>query len=552
MFETILEILGIKAPKFDPETLSRTASALVSLALTCIVFAIVWLAFASRSTRGLMLWLAPTAFAFLAAVFMLMAGMNSLRGDAAAIRKDAAAIKKSAAAIRKHIQPVDPGFHMGCRVGRRRLECGILKVAPQDPHLISAGLPVSQAEFTLWTDRELEAQLSGGALFSHATLGRFQQATLYNELIVSVNKLLMSAYRKSVHIKSIGIAVPGGVYPDLGHFDGLVEGTPFHADEDITGKVAERLVQEVDLDVLKEVLGTSDPEAMRAMINLDNDARCATRWHLVANPTWQNMACVFAGSGLGSGLVFGQEVFYGNRFRAGEIGHVNLNPGSLLLLDGNGDKALQPRHCSCAKEGYHFESLVGIGGLGHLAEVINKDHLGQICNAYMADPGQRKQIEAEKIDADDAKGMITLRALAYVGLQDRVFDSHRMPMNEKFLNLILHDGIINEYLAQVAMTYARLFGTGIAALLAALDIEHVVLCGTIPEFLHNNLRFTTEVQKSLDDNIPGEPRGAVSVHYRDMRHTGWRGAALLSNDPGYRRRRFPQSLSPREPKSSAV
>jgi predicted NBD/HSP70 family sugar kinase len=287
---------------------------------------------------------------------------------------------------------------------------------------------------------------------------------------------------------------------------------------------------------------------MQALIHLDNDARCATRWHLVENPTWQNMACVFAGSGVGAGLVFGQEVFYGNRFRAGEIGHVNLNPGSLFLLDRTGDKALQPRRCSCGKEGYHFESLAGIGGLGHLAEVIDKDHLDQICSAYMADPDQRKQIEAEAIDDDDARGMITLRALAYVELPDPVFAPYRRP-NEEFLNLIQHDRLINDYLARVAMTYARLFGTGIAALLAALDIEHVVLCGTIPEFLHYNLRFTTEVQQSLDENIPGEPRGAVLVHYGEMRHSGWRGAALLSNDPGYRRRRFPQSLSPGEPKS---
>lgn len=540
MFETTLEILGLKAPKFDPDKLSRAASALVSLALACIVFAIAWLAVASRSTHGLMLWLAPSAFAFLAVIFMLMAGITSIRGDAAAIKKDAADIKKDAAALRKRIQPVDPGFHMGCRVGRRRLECGILKVTPQDPHLIAEGLPVSQAEFSLWADRELAAQLSEGALFSQASLGRFHQATLYSELTLSMKKLFMSAHRKSVRINSIGIAVPGGVYPDVGRFDGLVEGAPFHPDEDITGKVAERLVQEVDADVLQEVLGASDPEAMRARIHLDNDARCATRWQLVGNPTWQNMACIFAGSGLGSGLAFGQEVFYGNRFRAGEIGHVNLNPGSLFLLDRNGDKALQPRHCSCAKEGYHFESLVSIGGLGHLAEVIDKDHFKQIYNTYMTDPGQRKQIEAEKVDDDDAKGMITLRALAYVGLPDPLFAPYQEP-NTEFLKLIHHDRVINDYLAHVAITYARLFGTGIAALLAALDIEHVVLCGTIPEFLHYNLRFTTEVQKSLDDNIPGEPRGTVSVHYTDMRHSGWRGAALLSNDPGYRRRRFPQA-----------
>ena len=416
---------GFEPPKLNPKK-SPTASILTSLAFACSSIAIAWLAATGSSTHGPMLWVAPAAFALLAIMFMLMAGMTSLRKSAAAIDEKAAAINAKAAAInenavaiRERMQPTDPGFHMGCRVGRRRLECGILKVASKG-RLVPESVPLSQAEVSLWADDKLEAQLSEGALFSHASLGSFQQqANLYSELIAPMKKLFISARQKNVTINSIGIAVPGGVYPDSGHFDGLVVGSPFHPGEDITGEVARRLVQQVDADVLREVLQTSDPKAMRALIHLDNDARCATRWHLVENPTWQNMACVFAGSGVGSGLVFGQEVFYGNRFRAGEIGHVNLNPGSLFLLDRTGDKALQPRHCSCGKDGYHFESLAGIGGLGHLAEVIDKDHFNQLYDTYRADPGQRKQIDAEAIDTDDAKGLIILRALAYAGSRIR-------------------------------------------------------------------------------------------------------------------------------------
>jgi predicted NBD/HSP70 family sugar kinase len=426
---------------------------------------------------------------------------------------------------------------MGCRVGRRRLECGILEVMPQTDNLIPEGLRLREAEVNLWADDQIKAQLSKGALFSHASLGRFQQDDLYSELIKCMNELFRSAHRKSKHIASIGIAVPGGVYPDQGHFDGLVVGGPFNPGEDITGEVARRLVQQVDHDVLTDVLGTRDPKAMRDLIHLDNDARCATRWYLVENPTWQNMACVFAGTGVGSGLVFGHEVFYGNRFRAGEIGHVNLNPGSLFLLDRTGDRALQPRHCSCGIEGYHFESLAGIGGLGHLAEVINGKNLAELYNTYMADPDRRKQIEAETLGDDDAKGMITLRALAYVGQPNPVFAPYIKP-NEAFLKLI-HNRLINDYLENVSTTYARLFGAGIAALLAALDLEHVVLCGTIPEFLHYHPRFIKDVEHSLSENIPGEPTANVPIHHGEMRHSSWRGAALLSNDLGYMRRRFP-------------
>lgn len=545
MFEGLL-----KEQKDAFKELSRTARALTGLALLCGFFAIAWLAVTGPSTCGPMLWVAPTAFAFLAAMLTLMAALTSLRENAAAMRKDAAAMRDNAAVIKeitKQIQPVHAGFHMGCRIGRRRLECGILEVMPQNTRPTLDGLPLSQDEVRPWTDSEIKGQLSEGALFSHASIGRFHQANLYIELIASMGKLFTSAHQKNVRINSIGIAVPGGVYPDLGRFDGLVEGGPFQSGEDITRKVATRLVREVGADVLNEVLGTSNPEAMRAQIHLDNDARCATRWLLVENPTWQNMACVFAGSGVGSGLAFGREVFYGKRFRAGEIGHVNLNPGSLFLLDGPEGNVLQPRHCSCGKVGYHFESLASIGGLGHLAQVIDKSNLTQICSTYMADPDRRKQIEAEAIDNDDANGRVALRALAYVAQPNPVFGPDPDIEPGVAFRRFIQSEPISDYLARLATTYARLFGTGIAALLAALDVEHIALCGTIPELLYNNLIFTTEVQKSLDDNIPGLPKGSDLIHYEEMPHCGWRGAALLSSDPGYRRRRFPQSMSPEEP-----
>jgi predicted NBD/HSP70 family sugar kinase len=552
--------------KKDFKKLPPTARALTALALICVTFAITWISATGPYMRGTMLWVPPTAFAFLAVMFMLTAAVLSLGNKVEVIGKhaevigkhaetigedaetigehaetigeDVEVIESTAAAIARQIEPAPPGIHMGCRIGRRRLECGILEVTPQNNRLPSEGLPLSQAEVTHWAGGEIRGQLSNGALLSHASHGRFQQADLYSELAAAMGKLFTRAHQKNVCIASIGISVPGGVYPDRGVFDGLVEGGPFQAGEDITQKVAMSLVQEVDAEVLNQVLGASDPEAMRAKIHLDNDARCAARWLLVENPSSQNMACVFAGSGVGAGLAFGREVFYGNHFRAGEIGHVNLNPGSLFLLDSTSGMALQPRHCSCGKEGYHFESLVGIGGLGHLAQVIDKSKLTQICDTYKADPDQGKQVEVESIDEDDANGIITLRALAYVGQRNPVFAPYTEP-NPTFIKLI-KDKSISDYLARVAETYARLFGTGIATLLAALDVDHVGLCGTIPEFLQNNLRFTKGVRESLDDNIPGMP-GSVRLQYGDMRRWSWRGAALLARDPGYMRRRFPQN-----------
>lgn len=463
-------------------------------------------------------------------------------------------LKGIAAALRGHGRPdsrprfpraiewMPPAFHLGCRVGRRRLECGVLEV--MEP---TSGVPTSRDDVRHW-NVTLEGRRLDGALLSGADQGLFQHTDLYRELVASIAAFFQAAQLKGVRIASVGIAIPGGVHPDRGTFDLPVEAVPFRANEDITEEVATRLLEQLGAQTLDRVFGTSDPHAMRAKIHLDNDARCAARWLLVENgPSWKDFVCIFAGSGLGSGLVFNREVFYGHHFRAGEVGHVNLNLSSELLLDGTGGKSLKARDCSCGKQGYQFESLVSIGGLGHLAEVFDKDKLTRIRDAYTADPSRSEDLASSSTDDADADGMVVLRALASVAkpvpqmpaaLRDFVADV--LP-DTAFLDLI-RSRPIHDYLTLVVRQYARLFGTGIAALLDALDVEHIALCGSIPEFLQYSRDFVIALPASLPENIPGTPR-AVSLEYGSMRRWGWRGAALLPRDPGYLMRRRPPSVA---------
>jgi predicted NBD/HSP70 family sugar kinase len=462
-------------------------------------------------------------------------------------------LKGIAAALRGHDRPdtrprfpraiewVPPALHLGCRIGRRRLECGVLEV--MEP---TSGVPTSQDDVRHW-NVTLEGPRLDGALLTQADQGLFKRDDLYDKLIASIAAFFQAAQSKGVPIASIGLAIPGGVYPDRGTFDLPVEAVPFRAGEDITWEVATGLVEQLGTQTLDQVFGTSDPHAMRAKIHLDNDARCAARWLLVEyGPSWKDFVCIFAGSGLGSGLVFNREVFYGHHFRAGEVGHVNLNLSSELLLEGTGGKSLKARDCSCGKLGYHFESLVSIGGLGHLAEVFDKDKLTQIRDAYTADPSRSEDLASSSTDDADADGMVVLRALASLAkpvpqmpaaLRAFVDDL----LDTAFLDLIRSKPIHN-YLTLVVRQYARLFGTGIAALLDALDVDHIALCGTIPEFLQYNREFVTALYASLPENIPGTPR-AVSLEYGGMRRWGWRGAALLPRDPGYLMRRRPLNVA---------
>jgi hypothetical protein len=106
--------------------------------------------------------------------------------------------------------------------------------------------------------------------------------------------------------------------------------------------------------------------------------------------------------------------------------------------------------------------------------------------------------------------------------------------DKAFLELIRNEPI-KGYLTLVAEQYARLFGTGIAALGAALDIDHIALCGTVPEFLRHNNVFVNGLFEGTRDR-PGLP-GGIELEYGSMLRWGWRGAALLPRDPGYMRRR---------------
>jgi predicted NBD/HSP70 family sugar kinase len=323
-----------------------------------------------------------------------------------------------------------------------------------------------------------------------------------------------------VRVESIGLGVPGGVLPDRGQFDRAVEGVAFRPNEFVARSLAARLHSVCGAGLLETVLGVEDTNALASVIHLDNDARCAARWLITdRGPTWRNFACVFAGSGLGSGLVFDRSIFYGSSFRAGEVGHVNLNMSDHLLIGG---ADIKPRLCSCGVRGYHYESLVNIGGIGHLAQAMDAEMLAVLRESYTADEDRAARLRMRAVDADDAAGMILLRTLSASGYG-------------------LPDGAsarpeIGDYLARVARQYGELFSVGLIAILDALDVEHVALCGTIPEALQGNRDFI----RTLDERIAGSVLGAhTPTTFGDMGYWGWRGAALLPRDPGYVARRFP-------------
>lgn len=73
----------------------------------------------------------------------------------------------------------------------------------------------------------------------------------------------------------------------------------------------------------KTVLANTYPELR---FRVDNDTRCATRaeLHLGVGREFEDFACIFIGSGVGSGMAVSRRLHFGSSYSAGEIGHMKI------------------------------------------------------------------------------------------------------------------------------------------------------------------------------------------------------------------------------------
>jgi predicted NBD/HSP70 family sugar kinase len=493
MFDWLDSLSGM-TDKMGPERVKNT----VRLSIVSVVLAIAWLAAASQVTEGTVAWAGALAFITIALIALSVAVVVTLSANQEVLVE----VEKK---LKLHDR-MPPDHHIGCRVGRRRLECGLLHVTES-----TAELP--EASQVIVHDSE-------DVFLKEAVRERYSRGEVYDALCDALQQQVERAATHNLNVASIGIAIPGGVVPQNGHFDRAVGGFPFEAGEFVSQTISDALVKRCGMPTLQRVFSVEDPESLMQIIHLDNDARCAARWLITEQgPRWTDFVCLFAGTGVGSGLVFDRHVFYGAKFRAGEVGHVDLNMGDKLML---GEMALQPRLCSCGKKGYHFESLVGLGGLGHLAKVLDNGSLEAIERAYMTDPQRASGLRAVR-GSEEFSGMILLEVL-------------RRPDLLNLDEITPSGGDLHDGLQRLMELYGQLFGIGITAILDALDLPYIGLCGTIPEYLHGNQNFQWAFRQHLAGNVMGT---IVDPLFGNMREWGWRGAALLPRDPDYLNRRFP-------------
>lgn len=90
-------------------------------------------------------------------------------------------------------------------------------------------------------------------------------------------------------------------------------------------------------------------------VEIDNDVRCHAigELHFGAGKGFQDFILLTLGTGIGSGIVLGGELYRGPGGVAGEIGHMTLEPGGAL--------------CGCGKRGC-FEALASGRNIGRRAQ----------------------------------------------------------------------------------------------------------------------------------------------------------------------------------------
>lgn len=209
-------------------------------------------------------------------------------------------------------------------------------------------------------------------------------------------------------------------------------------------------------------------------VRVDNDTRCATRCelHFGVGHEFDDFACIFIGTGVGSGLVLGGRVHFGHRYCAGEIGHTKI--------ESNGPP------CTC-------------GQIGCLETFVN-------ATAIVA------RARAKAIDWE-SRGSETLLTS----------DDSLTP---EMIAAAIDDGDVAA--TEVADEIADKLGIGIANYLNLLNPGAVVLGGGIMTgfYLHVIDRVTQTVQSNALAEVANTP--IVQSQFSD--HAAAVGAALLFHD----------------------
>ncbi len=122
-------------------------------------------------------------------------------------------------------------------------------------------------------------------------------------------------FKQKYDIQGIGMSCPGAIHP--------FEGRALWANLNMPKGWHEAKIK----DHLQNAIGVP--------VVVDNDVNCAAmgeKW-LGAGQNYSNFICIAMGTGIGSGIVINDKLYYGAGFKAGEIGYIRSNKGTTVFWE---------------------------------------------------------------------------------------------------------------------------------------------------------------------------------------------------------------------------
>jgi len=481
----------------------------VALSCLLVLAALLWLGIGSRYAKGWVAW-APSLV--LIGISLVVACFVAARLIVTMLKSDRRAIlaetKQGFDEVKQDIfeatalspWPLSPVLLLGCRIGRVSIECGALSHKPMSQAPLPGARDYSQLIKPLCT--RIEGQ--------ETDVQRFDATAA---LIIKV-ATRARALEPATTIGGIGLGIPGLVRPSDNQITRAIG--VFHDGTDVAAEIAERLSRD---EASLSLFGRRDPHFLTELIQVDNDVRCATRSVLSSHyldTGWDNFACLHLGTGVGVGLVIDNNIYYGPEGWAGELGHIDLAPGPSLSLDSRIHKSPKGFLCSCRHEGFHFESMVNYDGLVAIAERRNPEYFERIRDEFRAQP--------EWDDIRIARQGWPL-LLASQGLADELPEG---------VTKLAGSDEYEHYLGSLLLTYSGLVAGGLSTIVHLLDVQKIVLFGSLAETLHKYHRFDEALRQSMPLRLQ---RPDVARPYVKVDEHVWRGAALTARDAKYHRSR---------------
>jgi predicted NBD/HSP70 family sugar kinase len=187
-------------------------------------------------------------------------------------------------------------------------------------------------------------------------------------------------------------------------------------------------------------------------VEVANDSRAAAlAIELFSGSRHANLVAIKVGAGVGAGVILGGELFHGDGFGAGEIGHV--------VVDDDGAE------CRCGRFGC-LETVASSGAiLRRATEAAHADPespLGRRLALIEADGNRTNGADTTPNPGD---GTTNGAAPAGLGLED--------------VRAAIEAG--DEGARRIVVTAGRFVGQAVAGLIGALDVEHIVLHGSVAQ-----------------------------------------------------------------------